>query len=241
MKKSKKLLILASAFVLTVLAVCAIVFCQKAASPIKENKNKYDNVISIDDYSIEYNGKVYRYFDESKYYELIKDEKIYEKKDSMFPETYYTLKNDDNHDFIYVGVFRDSELYTALPISDYNDVIKGEPTSIIISKLGYEIETEQISDNPAAIEEAVAYKTFEYSAENLKTYNKRDHDGWYYIYVFYDNLPIASNVTGITIVDYHGEYMLLCSTTDNTYSGIIMEKGALTDLIENMKMQQYNP
>lgn len=237
MKKSKKLLILASVFVLTVIAVCAIVFCQNAASPIK---NKYESVISIDDYSIEYNGKIYRYFDESKYYEFIKDEKIFEKKDIMFPETYYTLKNDDNHDFIYVGIFRDSELYTALPISDYKDVLKGEPTSIIISKLGYEIETEQIIDDPAAIEEAVAYKNFEYSAENLKTYNKRDHDGWYYIYVFYDNLPIASNVTGITIVDHHGEYMLLCSTTDNTYSGIVIEKGALTDLIENMKAQKNN-
>lgn len=239
MKKHKKLLILTSVIII-VIAIGAAGFCLKSASPTQDIQNKNNSVIIIDNYNIEYNGKRYRYFDEAKYYEFIKDEKIFEKKDSMSPETYYTLKNDYNNDFIYVGIFRDSELYTTLPISDYKDIIKGEPTSIIISKLGYKTETEQISTNAAAIKEAVVYKTFEDSTENLKTYNKGDHDDWYYIYVFYENFPIASNVTHITVVDHHGEYLLLCSTTDNTYSGIVIENGALTDLIENMKVQQNN-
>ncbi|MCM1115817.1 MAG: hypothetical protein NC397_10010 [Clostridium sp.] len=232
MKKSKKIFILISIVVLMIFAVCIIVFWKDAAEQVE---NQYETINIINDYTIEYNGREYKYFDESKYYEFIKDKKIFEKKDSMFPETYYTLKNDDNNDFIYVGVFRDSELYTALPINDYNDVIKGEPSSIIISRLGHEAETERISHNPLAIEETVALREQKNSTENLQTYGKGNHDGWYYIYVFYENLPIASNITGVTIVDHFGEYLLLCSTTEDTYSGIKMDNGAVTALIEEIK------
>lgn len=250
MKKSKKVVLAVVLLIFVAASVCIAV--------IYRNYNVvrvYDN-----EHRLEYDGKTYYYLNESKYYEFITDEIICEKKEPLFPVTYYTLQNDANHDFIYSSRFRDHRLYTSLPISGYEDVIKGEPTSVILYKSGYKSETSFVSDNMLAVEEAVNLKSLEDAFENnertyydnygytyqndnqfyiddysLETYGKQEHDGWYYIHVFYDNLPIASNITGITIVDHFGEYMLLCSTTDYTYSGVVIENGAITDLIESIK------
>lgn len=138
--KHKKPVIWASVIIFAAIAVSiAVLFF---SDPIKKIESDYDGRDLI-----EYNGKVYKCLGESKYYEYIKDEKICEKNYPMFPETYYTLKNDKNNDFIYVGQFRDSRIYTSLPINGCRDVIKGNPTSIIIYKSGYKEETAKISDN----------------------------------------------------------------------------------------------
>lgn len=236
--KNKKYLLLLPVVLLAAVLAGILLLGQSAGtsiaeSPIKETGEKYAGYTVL-----EYNGRLYRYFDEAKFYDFITDEKIFEKKDDMFPESYYTLKKDDNGDFLYVGVFRDSRLYTALEMQNSKDVTKGEPTSIILCRTGHKSETAQISNDPSAVREAAELKSLEKSTENLQTFKSADHSGWYEICVCYNNLPVASHSTRITVVERSGEYILLCSTTDTSYSGIVIGDGVIKDLIEGISGKQ---
>lgn len=198
---------------------------------VKENND--DGIIT----SIEYDGKQYhRMKGEAKYYEFIIDEKISYKYNPILPRTYYTIKNDENNDFIYQSVFGGSELYTCLPISKSDDLKQGEITAVLIEKLGYETKKQFVYDKEV-IDFAKYLSELDTSWYETEAF-KKNTGSWFYIYFSYDNLPVCSN-NSVLIGYYDGKYYLKTDVTDYTFTGVHFENEAMERVL-NSVMEEIN-
>lgn len=223
MAKKKKVLITAAVIAVAVIIIAVLVCVLNR--PIKW----------VDDTHFEYNGIEYHKMDgEAKYYSFITDEKLYTDKNLLFPHTYYTLKNDDKNQFIYVTAFRDHILYTSLPISKLEAPLQKDVTGLIIERSAS--ETKKVYyDNADVINAFVNLNVINDISDNFtETFTKNTHNGWYYIYYANDNLPICSIVDYLTIGCYDNRYFLSTEITDNTFTGWEITDKVIIETLNSM-------
>ncbi len=185
--------------------------------------------------SVEYDGKkYYKMNGGAKYYEFIVDEKISYKYNPILPRTYYTIENDENNDFIYQGVFGESNLYTCLPISKSADLKCGEITSVLIHQLGHTDKKRFVNDKNLIYfaKYLSELDTSRYETESFK----KNTGEWFYIYFSYDNLPVCS-IDNILIGYYDGKYYLKTDITDYTFTGVPIKNDAMESIL-NILMEE---
>lgn len=221
--------------VISLLLVVAIIIASFSAyNYVRDYKVKENNDNGIIT-SIEYDGKKYhRMNGEAKYYEFIVDEKISYKYNPILPRVYYTIKNDENNDFIYQSVFGGSELYTCLPISKSDDLKQGEITAVLIEKLGYETK-KQFENDKEVIDFAKYLSELDTSRYETESFKKNTGE-WFYIYFSYDNLP-ACSIDNILIGYYDGKCYLKTDVTDYTFTGVPIKNDAMESIL-NILMEE---
>lgn len=218
--------------VVSLMIVVAIIITSfsvyKYAIGYKVKEHSEDGIIT----SIEYAGKQYhRMNGEAKYYEFIIDEKISYKYNPILPRAYYTIKNDENNNFIYQSVFGGSELYTCLPISKSDDLKQGEITAVLIEQLGYETKKQFVYDKEV-IDFAKYLSELDTSWYETDSF-KKNTGKWFYIYFSYDNLHVCSN-NNVLIGYYDGKYYLKTDVTDYTFTGVYIENEAMERMLDSL-------
>ena len=223
MAKKKKVLITAAVIAVAVIIIAVLVCVLNR--PIKW----------VNDTNFEYNGIEYHKMKgEAKYYSFITDEKVYTDKNLLLPHSYYTLKNDDKNQFIYVTAFNDHTLYTSLPVSELEAPLQKEVTGVIMEKSA--AETKKVyCDNVEAINAFVNLNVINSISNNMtETFTKNTHNGWYYIYFANDDLPVCSIIDYLTIGCYDNRYFLSTEITDNTFTGWEITDKVIIDTLNSM-------
>lgn len=191
-----------ASFIISIICVLPIILTAVLMINHKEEIHivKSDSNIAS---SFEYNGRKYKNLVTTKLISYTKDELIAKSDDGS---KIYTIKYDDNCDFLYYSgsPFGESYIFTALNY-DYDDIERvAENGEITMYKLDKYSESYSYGNSAEFIN---AIQTLDNHPELLEPagdYRYEDFGTFYNIYPFYDNLPVASSFQNVKCVSIKG-------------------------------------
>lgn len=106
------------AIIAVVLLLAAAIITSPVAKIVRYNIPIESDNVALDERTLEYQGKTYYFYTAyAGAYDLEVDKKIWQ-KGLLFRINYFTLKDDENKDFIYVSQWRERYLYATRPVNE---------------------------------------------------------------------------------------------------------------------------
>lgn len=209
-KTKKKAVVIAAAAAAVLIAAVAVF-----AAVHMSSRPKISDTAFPSERTIEYNDKIYTPALPVSLCRFEKDECVYRSFDLFASSEIYTVKNDEENDFLIYYEWDNNMLYTSIPDFEgkypLNEYEKSRATAVEFTN-GSAMNDDYYTENSDVID--FINNIEDYSDGTTATYPLKESDGFTCkVYIYMDNIPVSDCCIG-EIAHYGGKWIFTDESTD---------------------------